>query len=81
MKPSKEMCNGCYNNDYNFGLGGSKECWSFSSAKIEKKIHIPIDRRPPYDKKSAKNTMSCFNRKGYVHVKPENLTTEGYWKS
>lgn len=83
MKPkkSKSMCAGCYNNDYNFGLGGSKECWSFKSAKIIKRLSIPIDLRPPYDKDNAEYRMSCFNRKGYAYVDPKVLTSDGFWRS
>lgn len=74
------MCSGCYNNDYNYGLGGAKECWSFDSATIEKKIQIHINQSPPYDKKKACKFLSCYKKPQFVHVKPENLTHDGYWK-
>lgn len=77
---SKNMCSGCYNNDYNHGLGGSKECWSYESAKVEKKIEISVDMPPPYDKDRARPVLSCFRKQRYVQVKPENLTHDGYWK-
>lgn len=77
---TKQNCNGCYNNDYNYGLGGSKECWSYESAEIIPRIGIPVDMPPPYDKDSAQPTMSCYQKKRYVFVKPEALTDRGYWK-
>ena len=80
MKKSKSMCSGCYNNDYNHGLGGSKECWSYSDAKIIKRLAIPVDMRPPYNAKNAKSMMSCYQQKRMVFVKPEVLTSDGYWK-
>lgn len=80
MKKSKEMCGGCYCNDYNYGLGGSKECWNYKNATIEKKIQIHVDQRPPYNLKSAKQILSCYHKSRYVYVKPENLTSDGYWK-
>jgi hypothetical protein len=79
-KKSKSLCSGCYNNDYNHGLGGSKECWSFKDGKIIKRIAIPVHMRPPYDVKNARYTMNCFNKKGYCYVKPENLTKDGFWR-
>ncbi len=81
MEKSKSMCSGCYNDDYNHGLGGSKECWSYDGAEIIDRIAIPVDLAPPYDKDNAKPMMSCFNRKRMVYVKPSALREDGYWKS
>lgn len=81
-KKCKSLCGGCYNNDYNFGLGGAKECWSFKGAKIKKRLPIPNDMRPPYDKNNARYMMSCYTKKGYITVDPKTaLNSEGYWKS
>jgi hypothetical protein len=80
-KKDKAQCGGCYNNDYNFGLGGSNECWSFKSAKIIKRLAIHVDQPPPYNKDNAEYRMDCFNSKRMVYVKPDALTSEGYWKS
>jgi hypothetical protein len=77
---SKSLCAGCYNNDYNHGLGGADGCWSYKSAKIIKRLAIPVDRPPPYDKDHAEYRMDCFTRKGMVYVRPDALTAEGYWK-
>lgn len=76
----KSKCNGCYNNDYNFGLGGSKECWSFKDAKLIKRLKIHVDMQPPYDKKSAKKYPNCYTEKRYVFVNPEVLDSKGYWR-
>jgi hypothetical protein len=79
-KKSKAMCVGCYNDDYNHGLGGAKECWSYESAVIIKRLAIPVDRSPPYDPKSAEPTMSCYRKQRWVYVKPEVLDDSGYWR-
>lgn len=80
MKKTKEACCGCYNDDYNRGLGGSKECWSYKSAKIIKRIGISVHRPPPYDKDSAEPMMDCYTRKQMVYVNPEVLDDKGFWK-
>lgn len=82
MKPKKDrqLCRGCYHEDYWHGLGGAKACWSFKSAKVEKRLAIAVDRSPPYPKDAAQWTMSCYNRKRMVYVKPAALNSEGYWK-
>lgn len=77
---SKSLCAGCYHDDYNHGFMGVKECWSFDSAKVIKRIPIDVDRRPPYDKKAAKPMMSCYNRKRMVYVTPDALDSQGFWK-
>ncbi len=83
MKPtkSKSLCSGCYNNDYNFGLGGAKECWAYKPAKIIKRLGIPVDMSPPYDAKAATYRMSCFRKPRMVYVDPKVLTKEGFWRS
>jgi len=66
----KENCRGCYNDDYNHGLHGVKECWHFKTAKLilRKKVHI--DQRPPWNQK-AKRLPDCYHSKGYVYVDPD----------
>lgn len=80
MKKDKEMCAGCYNNEYNYGLGGAKECWSFKSAKVIDRIPIGVDQPPPYDKSTARKMLSCFNRRRMAYPSPDDLTSTGYWK-
>jgi hypothetical protein len=83
MKPKKDksLCSGCYHNEYNHGFMGVKECWSFRSGKVIKRLPVPVDLRPPYNKDGARWMLSCFNRKGMVYVKPEVIDAAGYWKS
>lgn len=80
IKKEKAMCNGCYNDDYNYGLGGAKGCWSFKDAKLIDRIRIHINQSPPYDKTKAEKRLSCYRKPQWVFVEPENLTSEGYWK-
>lgn len=82
MKPkkAKTLCGGCYNNDYNYGLGGADGCWSYKDATVIKRLGIPVDMPPPYSKENAEWKLSCFNRKRMVYVKPDVLDSNGYWK-
>ena len=80
MKKEKSMCNGCYNDDYNYGLGGAKGCWLFGCAKVIDRITIHINQLPPYDKKNAEKKLDCYNKPQFVFVEPKNLTHDGYWK-
>lgn len=80
MKKNKSMCAGCYNDEYNNGLGGAKECWSFKDAKVVKRIPVHIDQMPPYDKKSAREMLSCYRRPQMCYPLPENLDDKGFWK-
>jgi hypothetical protein len=80
MKKEKTMCSGCYNNDYNHGLGGAKECWNFSEAKVVDKLAIHVDEPPPYDKTKAKPLLSCYQQRRMCFVDPKVLREDGYWK-
>lgn len=54
------FCAGCRNNDYNFGLGGAKECWSLKSAKLkEREIYSSLDSIKP----NKVITLSCFMKR------------------
>jgi len=77
---TKAHCAGCYNDEYNRGLGGAKECWSFASAKIEPRLLIHVDQCPPYDATRAKPTPTCYRKQRYASVKPEALDAKGYWR-
>lgn len=67
MKKSKDMCVGCYNNDYNHGLGGAKECFSYSSAEIKLRKEVHINQVPPWTQEPQK-MMSCYRRPQFVFV-------------
>ena len=62
---TREACSGCYNNDYNHGLGGAKECWSFKDAKIVMKRKIHVDQIPPY-KQKPQPYPNCYQQRRYV---------------
>lgn len=66
----KKYCKGCYNDVYNHGCGGAKECWSFKDAKVVWRKEVHVDQVPPW-KQKAKRTASCFFRPRYVYVKPD----------
>jgi hypothetical protein len=77
---SKALCSGCYNDVYNHGCGGAKECWSFAKATVEKRLMIPVDLRPPY-KFPPRWVLSCYRPQRVCNVKPEAINEEGFWKS
>lgn len=56
---NKDMCNGCYNVGYNYGLGGSKECWSYKNSKIVTGKLVHVEDVPPY-KHERKTYLSCY---------------------
>lgn len=66
---TKSDCSGCYNNDYNHGLGGATECWSFKTAKMILRKEVHIDQVPPWNQK-AKRLPSCYQRQRFVYVGP-----------
>ncbi len=45
---NKKHCFGCYNEDYHYGLGGAKKCWSFKNAKLCPGRKQHRDTVPPY---------------------------------
>ena len=67
----KKHCAGCYNNDYNFGLGGSSECWSFDSMKLIKRKKVGINDVPPWTWKAIKYP-NCYQKRGYVFINCED---------
>lgn len=77
----KKDCQGCYNNDYNHGLGGAKECWSFDKEKeLVEKYAIPVDLPPPYTKALIEKVPPCYTVQRYVYVNPEVINEKGYWR-
>ena len=59
MAKNKDMCDGCYNVGYNYGLGGSKECWSYKDSTVVKKKLVHIDDVPPWNH-PIKSYLSCY---------------------
>ena len=66
----KSKCAGCYNNDYNHGLGGAKECWNFKAAKLIMRKEVHVDQRPPWNQK-ARMFPNCYQKSRYVYVRPD----------
>ena len=80
MKKSVSMCVGCRDNFYNGNNDlGVKQCWNFPKATVEQRMMIPIDMRPPYTF-PTKTVLSCYSPPRVANVKPESLTTDGFWK-
>jgi len=67
----KTHCSGCYNNDYNFGLGGAKECWSLDTMKLIKCKKVHINDVPPWTWKAGKYP-DCYRKPQYVFINCEN---------
>ncbi len=66
-KMTKDRCNGCYNNEYNFGLGGSKECWSCEKAEVKLRKKVSVDQPPPWDHK-PELYPSCYQQQRYAFM-------------
>lgn len=79
-KPTKQDCGGCYNDVYNHGCGGAKECWSFEDAQMVKKLDVPISMPPPFTRLKPTTRPSCYKAQGYARVAQDSLTKDGYWK-
>ena len=67
----KENCQGCYNDDYNHGLGGSKECWSFPKEELIPRKEVSINQPPPWNQK-ARTFPSCYQKQGFIIIGPES---------
>lgn len=71
---TKKDCIGCENDFYNDKNPlGVKECWSFKDAKLIMRKAVPIDRVPPWNQKAIR-IPSCYHVRGYVYVKPEQVS-------
>ena len=77
----KENCRGCYNDNYNYGLGGAKQCWSFDkSKKLESKYVIHKNLAPPYEKHHIRKVPPCYKPQDYAVVSLNNINEKGYWR-
>ena len=80
-KITKSDCSGCENNFYNGNNPyGVAECWSFKTAKLCKKLDIPIDLVPPYKHIKPTTRPDCYEAKRVARVSPDRIRTDGYWK-
>ena len=78
--PKADKCSGCTEDFYNgHNPLGVKECWSLKTAVLVRRLRIPMDLRPPYLHIKPISVYQCRHEKGYVLVKPEAITSQGYW--
>lgn len=89
MKAKRTDCSGCHNDFYNrnrMGLNepdgptGQPQCWNLKSAEMVKAKDVPVHMPPPYKSLPMIARPSCYKARGYVRVKPESLTADGYWR-
>lgn len=64
---NKKHCSGCYNDDYNHGLGGAKECFYLNSAELKLRKQVHINQVPPWNQE-PKEMLSCYRKYQYVFV-------------
>ena len=77
----KKHCSGCYNDDYNHGLGGAKECFNFDiNQRLVKKYRMHIDQPPPYGKDQIVKVPPCYREQKYAHVDLDAINEKGFWK-
>jgi hypothetical protein len=67
---TKGDCVGCYNDDYNHGLGGATGCWSFETAVVQLRRRVRMDEAPPWKAKPERRP-SCYRQTGFIFVKPD----------
>jgi len=60
-------CSGCYNNDYNCGLGGAKECWCLDSMELIKRKKVHVDQVPPWIQR-PQLYPNCYKQPRYVFI-------------
>ncbi len=60
-------CDGCYNEVYHTGTGGSYKCWSFDEAEIILRKEVHINDNPPHRKK-ARRLPNCYSKQKYVYI-------------
>jgi len=70
MLMDKKHCEGCYNNIYNNGAGGAKQCFSLATAEVIMRKEVHIDQVPPWNQK-AKRFPDCYSRQRYAYVSPD----------
>ncbi len=67
QEDKRKYCQGCYNDDYNHGLGGSKVCWSLQSMTVIKRKRVHINDRPPWNHK-PETLPNCYRVPKYVFI-------------
>ena len=62
-------CAGCYNDDYNRGLGGATECWSLATMYVTLRRRVHRDEVPPW-RAAPEALPNCYQQRQYIFVKP-----------
>ena len=78
---NKQHCSGCHDNFYNHSQKDG--CWSFKEAKLVWRIPVGMWENPPYKNKKKVLVPNCWHGEGSnrtLYVKPEAITSDGYWK-
>ena len=63
----KAFCRGCYNDEYNYGLGGAKQCWGVGSMTVISRKRVHINDVPPW-KHEPEQLPDCYRKPQYVFV-------------
>lgn len=63
-------CAGCYNDDYNHGLGGSTQCWHLPTATTVVNVEVHIDKPPPYLSEKPERRFKCYRRQRFAYLDP-----------
>lgn len=59
-------CGGCTNNFYNGNNPlGVAECWHLKSAKLVRRVRVPLSQRPPWNQEPVK-VFQCRHERGNV---------------
>jgi len=66
---NRKHCAGCYNDIYNHGAGGAKECFSLKTAKVIFRKEVHVDQVPPW-KQKARRFPDCYTKPRYCYVTP-----------
>lgn len=67
IKEKQKYCSGCYNDDYNHGLGGATQCWSLEKMVVIQRKRVHINQRPPWNQK-PKTLPRCYRVPKFVFV-------------
>jgi len=65
-------CAGCTENFYNGNNPlGVSECWHLKSARLVKRVRVPLSQRPPWNQEPVK-VFQCRHERGVVLMTVEN---------
>lgn len=61
-------CKGCYNEDYNRGLGGAKQCWNAEDMTVVQRKRVHINDVPPWTHQPVSLLPVCYRVPKFVFV-------------